>query len=199
MTKAFLEKHGIPYINIDVGSDKEAAERMVDISGQYGVPVTTWGDEVIVGFDSEKLHALVGKEVVGGEFDVVIIGAGPAGLTAAMYCSRKSLATALISEDIGGQALWSWSIDNYMGYRMVTGEDLMKKFEEQVKGASHNPASGSRHLNTEGKFDLHPDDRSRETPPGEMPDHRYRKASPHSGFTRRRCLCRARGQRLFDL
>ncbi len=133
MTKVFLEKHGIPYVNIDVGLDREAAKKMVDISGQFGVPVTVWGDEVIVGFDSEKLHELVGKEAVGGDFDVAIIGAGPAGLTAAMYAARKALSTAIISEDIGGQALWSWSIDNYMGYRMVTGEDLMKKFEEQIK------------------------------------------------------------------
>jgi alkyl hydroperoxide reductase subunit F len=133
MTKAFLEKHGIPFLDIDVGSDREAAKKVVEISGQFGVPVTVWDDGVIVGFDSEKLHKLTGKGVVGGEFDVIIIGAGPAGLTAAMYCARKALATAIVSEDIGGQALWSWSIDNYMGYRMVTGEDLMKKFEEQVK------------------------------------------------------------------
>ncbi|MDD1678540.1 MAG: FAD-dependent oxidoreductase [Methanomicrobiales archaeon] len=133
MTKAFLEKHGIKYVDIDVGSDKDAVKKMIDVSGQFGVPVTVWGDEVVVGFDSEKLHDLVGKEAGGGDFDVVIIGAGPAGLTAAMYCARKSLSTAIISEDIGGQALWSWSVDNYMGYRMVTGEDLMKKFEEQIK------------------------------------------------------------------
>jgi alkyl hydroperoxide reductase subunit F len=133
MTKAFLEKHGIPYVDIDVGSDREAAKKMVNISGQFGVPVTVWGNQVVIGFDSEKLHELIGKEEAGGEYDVAIIGAGPAGLTAAMYCARKALSTAIISEDIGGQALWSWSIDNYMGYRMVTGEDLMKKFEEQVK------------------------------------------------------------------
>jgi alkyl hydroperoxide reductase subunit F len=133
MTKAFLEKHGIKYVDIDVGSDREAAKKLVDISGQFGVPVTVWGDDVVVGFNSEKLHELAGKEAGGGAFDVVIIGAGPAGLTAAMYCARKSLATAVVSEDIGGQALWSWSVDNYMGYRMVTGEDLMKKFEEQIK------------------------------------------------------------------
>ncbi len=41
--------------------------------------------------------------------------------------------TIIISENIGGQALESWAIENYMGYRMITGEDLMKKFEEQVR------------------------------------------------------------------
>jgi alkyl hydroperoxide reductase subunit F len=43
------------------------------------------------------------------------------------------LSTAIISENIGGQALESWAIENYMGYRMVTGEDLMKKFEDQIR------------------------------------------------------------------
>ncbi|MDD1673803.1 MAG: FAD-dependent oxidoreductase [Methanomicrobiales archaeon] len=133
MTKAFLEKHGIKYVDIDVGADKEAAQEMIDISGQFGVPVTIWGDEMIVGFDSEKLNELVGIGATREESDVVIIGAGPAGLTAATYCTRKSLSTVIISEDIGGQALWSWSIDNYMGYRMITGEELMQKFEEQIK------------------------------------------------------------------
>ncbi len=133
MTKAFLDKHGIPYEDIDVGEDTKAAKELVEKSGQFGVPVIVWGDEVIVGFDAERLNRLAGAETAGEEFDVVIIGAGPAGLTAAMYCARKSLTTAVVSEDIGGQALWSWSIDNYMGYRMVTGEELMKKFEEQVK------------------------------------------------------------------
>ena len=39
----------------------------------------------------------------------------------------------VISENIGGQALESWAIENYMGYRMISGEDLMKKFEEHVR------------------------------------------------------------------
>ncbi len=66
-------------------------------------------------------------------YDVLIAGAGPAGLTAGVYCARKMLNTIIISENIGGQALESWAIENYMGYRMITGEDLMKKFEEQVR------------------------------------------------------------------
>jgi alkyl hydroperoxide reductase subunit F len=63
----------------------------------------------------------------------LIVGAGPAGLTAGVYCARKMLNTMIISENIGGQALQSWAIENYMGYRMIAGEDLMKKFEEQVR------------------------------------------------------------------
>lgn len=67
-------------------------------------------------------------------YDVVIVGAGPAGLTAAVYCARKLLKAVVVSESIGGQAAWSWAIENYMGFRMITGEDLVRKFEEQVRG-----------------------------------------------------------------
>ncbi len=133
MAKAFLDKQGIPYTSVDVGEDVAEAKKMIELSGQRGVPVITVDDEVIVGFDARRLNELFGTSTAGDIYDVLIIGAGPAGLTAGVYCARKLLKTMIISENIGGQALESWSIENYMGYRMVTGEDLMKKFEEQVQ------------------------------------------------------------------
>lgn len=133
MAKAFLDKHGIPYESIDVGADRDAAEKMIGLSGQRGVPVIVVDDEVIVGFDSQRLNELFGETAPDTVTDVVIVGAGPAGLTAGVYCARKMLSVVIISENIGGQALESWAIENYMGYRMITGEDLMKKFEEQVR------------------------------------------------------------------
>ena len=133
MAKAFLEKHNVQYESLDVGNDTVAAQKMIDLSGQRGVPVIMVDDEVIVGFDSERLNELFGKPSTGESYDVVIVGAGPAGLTAGVYCARKMLNTIIISENIGGQALESWAIENYMGYRMIAGEDLMKKFEEQVR------------------------------------------------------------------
>ncbi len=133
MAKAFLDKNNVPYANIDVGEDAEAAKKMVALSGQLGTPVITVNDEVIVGFDSQRLNALFGDAEKSQQCDVLIVGAGPAGLTAGMYCTRKMLKTVIISKNIGGQALESWAIENYMGYRMVTGEDLMKKFEEQAR------------------------------------------------------------------
>ena len=133
MAKAFLDKNNVPYSSIDVGEDAEAAGKMVALSGQRGVPVIIVNDEVIVGFDSQRLNELFGTTGPETVYDVLIIGAGPAGLTAAVYCARKLLKTIVVSENIGGQALESWAIENYMGYRMVTGEDLMKNFEEQAR------------------------------------------------------------------
>jgi len=133
MAKAFLEKYGVPYESIDVGTDEAAAEKMIELSGQRGVPVITVDNEVIVGFDAPRLNELFGESEATDIYAVLIVGAGPAGLTAAVYCARKMLNTMVISENIGGQALESWAIENYMGYRMISGEDLMKKFEEHVR------------------------------------------------------------------
>ena len=66
-------------------------------------------------------------------YDLIIIGGGPAGLTASVYAARKKLIALLISKDLGGQVNWTGAIENYMGYQFVDGPELMKKFEEQVK------------------------------------------------------------------
>jgi alkyl hydroperoxide reductase subunit F len=66
-------------------------------------------------------------------YELIIIGAGPAGMTAAVYAARKKLNALLISSDIGGQVLWTAGVENYMGYQFIEGPELMSKFEEQVK------------------------------------------------------------------
>ncbi len=66
-------------------------------------------------------------------YELIIIGAGPAGMTAAVYAARKRIGTLLLSKDVGGQPLWTAGIENYMGYQFIEGVELMQKFEEQVK------------------------------------------------------------------
>ena len=65
-------------------------------------------------------------------FDVVIIGAGPAGLTAGMYAARQGLATAIVGGEVGGQAAWAGEIQNYMGWQMVTGAELVARFRDHA-------------------------------------------------------------------
>lgn len=140
MVKAFLRKRGIDFTTIDVGKKEniEAAKEMIQISGQRGVPVTVIDDEVIIGFDTTRFNEIFGSDQKDDEYDLIIIGAGPAGLTAAVYAARKMMKTLVISENIGGQSNESWAIENYMGYLMITGSELMAKFEEQVKSQSIN-------------------------------------------------------------
>lgn len=65
-------------------------------------------------------------------YEVIIVGAGPAGLTAAIYTTRRALKTLVISKDLGGQAALTNNIENYPGFNKVTGQDLMQKFYEQA-------------------------------------------------------------------
>lgn len=65
--------------------------------------------------------------------ELVIVGAGPAGMTAGVYAARKGLNPLVISRDIGGQAIWSSSVENYMGFKDIHGSELMQRFEEHMK------------------------------------------------------------------
>lgn len=66
-------------------------------------------------------------------FDLIIIGAGPAGITASVYAARKKLDFLVISLDIGGQAAWSGDIENYTGYQFISGPELAQKFQEHMR------------------------------------------------------------------
>ena len=65
-------------------------------------------------------------------YELIIVGGGPAGMTAAVYAARKQLSTLLISGDIGGQVMWTNSVENSMGYQFIEGDELIAKFQNQV-------------------------------------------------------------------
>lgn len=66
-------------------------------------------------------------------YDLIIVGAGPAGITASVYAARKKLNTLTLTLDIGGQAAWSGDVENYTGYQFVTGPELASKFEDHLR------------------------------------------------------------------
>jgi alkyl hydroperoxide reductase subunit F len=66
-------------------------------------------------------------------YDVIIIGAGPAGITAAVYAARKRMQVLVVTVDIGGQTAWSGDVENYTGYQFVSGPELAQKFEEHLR------------------------------------------------------------------
>jgi len=66
-------------------------------------------------------------------YDLIIIGAGPAGITATIYAARKKMDFPVISKDIGGQAALSSDIQNYTGYQFITGPELAQKFREHLE------------------------------------------------------------------
>jgi len=66
-------------------------------------------------------------------FDIIIIGAGPAGVSAAVYAARRKLDTLVISKDVGGQTNWSAEVENYLGFEFMSGYELSQKFYQHVK------------------------------------------------------------------
>lgn len=66
-------------------------------------------------------------------YDVVIVGAGPAGLTAALYASRYKLKTIVIGVEAGGQLNYAYHIENYPGFDKIDGREFIKKIRGQVK------------------------------------------------------------------
>ena len=67
-------------------------------------------------------------------YDTIIIGGGPAGITAGIYATREKLKTLLITKNFGGQvARKAVAIENYPGFQEISGIDLIQKFEQHFK------------------------------------------------------------------
>ena len=60
MAKAFFIKNNVDFTEKDVSTDAKAREEMIEVSGQYGVPVTKFGEEIVIGFDKNRFSELVG-------------------------------------------------------------------------------------------------------------------------------------------
>ncbi|MGA9139477.1 MAG: FAD-dependent oxidoreductase [Methanocella sp.] len=65
--------------------------------------------------------------------DTVIIGAGPAGMTAAIYAKRKGMSLELITDSMGGNMSKSGNIENYPGFEAISGSDLARKMRAQME------------------------------------------------------------------
>ena len=67
-------------------------------------------------------------------YDIIIIGSGPAGLSAAIYAQRACLDTIVLEKNgiSGGQVLNTWEVDNYPGFPGVTGFELSRQFREHA-------------------------------------------------------------------
>lgn len=87
-------------------------------------------------------------------YDLIIIGAGPAGITASVYAARKKMELLVITGDIGGQAALSGDIENYTGYQFITGPELAEKFQQHMDAFNIkiNIPEQARDIKKEGKL-----------------------------------------------
>jgi alkyl hydroperoxide reductase subunit F len=73
------------------------------------------------------------KEIPQKEYDLVIVGGGPAGLTAAAYAIRKRIETMLISENLGGKTNYKFTLPGVETHPIIDGEELVSKFKSQIE------------------------------------------------------------------
>jgi thioredoxin reductase (NADPH) len=136
--KDFLAKSQIPYRWIEPGatSDPRIAAAVGD--SPTVLPVLIFPDGSVL--EKPALPAVAAKLGLNTTptrdfYDVIIVGAGPAGLACALYCSTEGLRTILVErEAAGGQAGLSSRIENYLGFPAgLSGADLARRGVSQVK------------------------------------------------------------------
>jgi NADH-dependent peroxiredoxin subunit F len=84
-------------------------------------------------------------------FDVLVIGGGPAGSSAAIYAARKGIRTGIVAERFGGQVLDTLGIENFIGVKYIEGPKLAASLEEHVKNYNVDIISSQRAKRLEKK------------------------------------------------
>ena len=137
--KDFLARNSFPYKWMDVESEVEAC-RLYLGEGKPALPIVILADEAGTRLDNPSNDELAERlnlqtHAKGEFYDFVIVGAGPAGLAAAVYAASEGLKTVVIEREApGGQAGTSSKIENYLGFpEGVSGKDLARRALTQAQ------------------------------------------------------------------
>ncbi|MDY6932769.1 MAG: FAD-dependent oxidoreductase [Spirochaetota bacterium] len=141
--KSFLGERGIEFTEVDSKPGSQEWEEMRRKTSSTSLPQILIDDKSVGGYSdivnldaTGELSTLLGlakKESPSTIYDVIIIGGGPAGLSAAIYAARKVLKTIIITKNIGGQVADTYDIENYLGFSQIETADLINKFDEHVE------------------------------------------------------------------
>ncbi len=140
--KALLRSKQLDFEEVGVTSNAEAEQEMIKRSQRRTVPQIFIGERSVGGYDDlsqlnatgelDRLLNIKSSIDLNKVYDVVIVGAGTAGMSAAIYAIRKNLSTLIIASDIGGQLRTTYEVSNYPGFQMITGPNLVQQFEEHM-------------------------------------------------------------------
>ena len=137
--KDFLSRNQVPYQWLDIEKDAQARQLVETVNqGEFHLPVIFFPDgSALVQPSLPALAEKIGMQTQATQpfYDLAIIGAGPAGLAAAVYAASEGLKTILIErEAAGGQAGTSSRIENYLGFpNGLSGADLARRAVAQAR------------------------------------------------------------------
>ncbi|MCH7787610.1 MAG: FAD-dependent oxidoreductase, partial [Chloroflexi bacterium] len=136
-SKKFLGEMRIPYNWVDIDQDEEGRNRVQQLNdGKQIIPTIVFEDgSILVEPSNAELAAKLGisPKAKRDFYDLIIVGAGPAGMTTAIYSSREGIETLMIERSMaGGQAGLTEHIDNYPGFPQgVSGAELVNGMKMQ--------------------------------------------------------------------
>ena len=90
-------------------------------------------DEILVKIDKGAVAREAKKLDEKAPYDVLVVGGGPAGASAAIYAARKGIRTGIVAERFGGQVMDTLGIENFISVKETEGPKLVAAFEEHVK------------------------------------------------------------------
>ncbi|MCG6944045.1 MAG: FAD-dependent oxidoreductase [Deltaproteobacteria bacterium] len=138
-SKQFLGEHQIPYNWVNIAEDKEAEEFVIKTNkGKRIIPTITFPDETFLAEPSNaELAAKLGLKTTASRshYDLIVLGGGPAGLTAALYTAREFIDTLVIERAaFGGQAAGTEKLDNMPGFPQgVAGIEFSQRLRQQAE------------------------------------------------------------------
>ena len=141
--KLLLIENGIEFVEQVTPLGSQEWYQMKAITGTGSLPRILIDDVPIGGYadlinleSSGELYDRLGmarKKSSTPLYDVMILGAGPAGLSAAIYTARKMMKTLVVSQNIGGQVAYYYDLDNYLGFSQMNAPELVDKFQDHVQ------------------------------------------------------------------
>jgi alkyl hydroperoxide reductase subunit F len=134
-----VERYSVQGVPRTVINEQPAFEGAMQPAAAVGailkaIDPEAYADETSDAARREGSGERLAHEASAGEpYDVIVVGAGPAGLSAALYAARKNRRVALIGLKLGGQITDTATIENYLGMPQVGGQELAERFRRHIE------------------------------------------------------------------